>query len=245
LDLELITKDEDEGYLSPYRVTHRVEQIKWNKNKKPKRYKYTSQLFFYRENAIRYANILHKRKYKKFKLNFVKSNNSLDESTYIIAFQTERNKWNYTNRNYPTIYSGRVYINKENFAITKVVENWETTLKKDEIEKHFKGYENYKDIVETTLKEESICTYSQINDNGKYYATRYFDRQYSETLNKENKKNYSVFERDSYLFDFELNDVENIEYEWRKKEQTVLNRVKYDELFWNSFYKRNIDKKIE
>lgn len=242
LDLELITKDEDEGYQSPYVITQRVEQIKWNKNENPKRYKYSSQFFSYRQNAIRYANILHKRKYKKFKLNFVKSNNSLDESTYIIAFQTERNKWNYTNKGYPTTYSGRVYINKENFAITKVVENWETTLKKDEIEKHFKGYENYKDIVETTIKEENICTYSQINDNGKYYATQFFNRRYSETLNKENKKNYSVFERDSYLFDFELNNVEDIEYEFREKEQTVLNRVDYDEAFWNSFYKREISK---
>ena len=245
LDLELITKDLDDGYLSPFVITQRVEQIKWNKNNNPKRYKYSSQFFSYRQNAIRYANILHKRKYKKFKLNFLKSNKVEDEDNYIIAFQTDRNKWNYTNKGYPTKYSGRVYINKENFAITKVVENWETTFKKDEIEKHFKGYENYKDIVETTIKEENICTYSQINDNGKYYATQYFNRRYSETLNKENNKNYSVFEKDSYLFDFELKDVEDIEYEWREKEQTVLNRVEYDKVFWNSFYQRNIDKKTD
>lgn len=245
LDLELITKDHDDGYLSPFVITQRVVQIKWNKNKKPNRYKYSSQFFSYRQNAIRYANILHKRKYKKFKLKFVKPNNVEDEDNYIIAFQTERNKWNYTNKGYPTKYSGRVYINKENFAIIKVVENWETTLKKDEIEEHFKGYENYKDIVATTIKEENICTYSQINDNGKYYATQYFNRRYTETLNKENKKNYSVFERDSHLFDFELKDVENIEYEWREKEQTVLNRVDYNETFWNSFYQRNIDKITE
>ncbi len=243
LDLELITKDYDDGYLSHFVITQRVEQIKWNTNNDPKRYKYSSQFFSYRQNAIRYANILHKRKYKKFKLNFVKSNNVEDQDNYIVAFQTERNKWNYTNKGYPTKYSGRVYINKKNFAIIKVVENWETTLKKDEIEKHFKGYENYKDIVETTIKEENICTYSQINDNGKYYATQYFNRKYSETLNKENNKNYSVFERDSYLFDFELKDVEDIEYEWREKEQTVLNRVEYDKAFWNSFYQRDIDKK--
>ena len=245
LDLELITKDHDDGYLSPFVITQRVEQIKWNKNKKPKRYKYSSQFFSYRQNAIRYANILHKRKYKKFKLKFVKPNNVEDEDNYIIAFQTERNKWNYTNKGYPTKYSGRVYINKENFAIIKVVENWETTLKKEEIEKNFKGYENYKNIIETTIKEENICTYSQINDNGKYYAIQYFNRRYSETLNKENKKKYSVFERDSYLFDFVLNEVEDIEYEWREKEQTVLNRVEYDKAFWNAFYQRNIDKKTK
>lgn len=245
LDLELITKDEDEGYQSPYIITQRVEQIKWNTNNNPKKYKYSSQFFAYRQNAIRYANILHKRKYKKFKLNFVKSNDTKNEDNYIIAFQTERNKWNYTNKGYPTKYSGRVYINKDNFAIVKVIENWETTLKKEEIEKHFKGYENYEGIIETTIKEENICTYSQINNNGKYYATQYFNRRYSESENEENEKNRSVFERDSYLFDFELKNVEDIEYEWREKKQTVLNRVEYSEAFWNSFYKRKIDKKTE
>ncbi|MBL7473786.1 erythromycin esterase family protein [Robertkochia sediminum] len=245
LDLELITKDEDEGYQSPYIITQRVEQIKWNVNKNPKKYKYSSQFFAYRQNAIRYANILHKRKYKKFKLNFVKSNNKNNDETYIIAFETERNKWNYTNRSYPTKYSGKVYINKDNFAIVKVIENWETTLKKQEIKKHFKGYENYTDIVETTIKEENICVYSQINNNDKYYATQYFRRRYSESINNENIRNRRIIELDSHLYDFELKDVEDIEYEWREKDQTVLNRVKYDETFWSSFYEREIDKESE
>jgi len=245
LDLELITKDHDEGYLSPFVITQRVEQIKWNKNTNPKSYKYSSQFFSYRQNAIRYANILHKRKYKKFKLNFVKSDNPIEDGLYIIAFQTARNKWNYTNKGYPTEYSGRVYIDKENFAIVKVIENWETSLNKVEIEKHFKGYEGYKDIVSTTIKEENICYYSDIKNNGKFYATRYFNRSYNETLDKDNNKNYGVFERDSYLFDFELKNVEEIEYEWREKKQTVLNRVEYDKAFWNSFYKREIKVKSE
>ena len=245
LDLELITKDQDEGYLSPFVITQRVEQIKWNKNTNPKSYKYSSQFFSYRQNAIRYANILHKRKYKKFKLNFVKSDNPIEDGLYIIAFQTERNKWNYTNKGYPTEYSGRVYIDKENFAIVKVIENWETSLNKVEIEKHFKGYKGYKGIVSTTIKEENICYYSDIKSNGKFYATRYFNRRYNETLDKDNNKNYGVFERDSYLFDFELKNVEEIEYEWREKKQTVLNRVEYDKAFWYSFYKREIKGKSE
>jgi erythromycin esterase-like protein len=243
LDLELITKDYDRGYLSPFVITQRVEQIKWKKNNNPKRYKYSSQFFSYRQNAIRYANILHKRKYKKFKLNFVKSNDINNEGLYIIAFETERNKWNYTNRGYPTKYSGRVYIDKESFAIIKVIENWETTLRAEEIEKYFKRYESYKSIIQTTIKEENICYYSDIMGNDKYYATEYFNRSYSETLNKENKKENRVFERDSYLFDFELKNVEEIEFEFRKKEQTVLNRVEYDKTFWDSFYKRQIGAK--
>ena len=94
--------------------------------------------------------------------------------------------------------------------------------------------------METTIKEENICTYSKVADNGRYYATRFFNRVYNETIGNENESNYSVSERDSYLYDFELEDVENIDFEYRQKEQTLLNRVEYDEAFWNTFYKRNI-----
>jgi erythromycin esterase-like protein len=239
LDLELITKDYDKGYLSPYVITQKVEQIKWNKNTRPENIKYSSQFFSYRQNAIRYANILHKRKYKKFQLSFVKSNDPIDDGFYIISFKTDRNKWNYTNKSYPTDYSGRIYINKENLAIVKVVENWETKLNEDEIEKHFK-YDSYKDLKLITIKEENICIYADINSDGQYVATRYFNRQNTESLNKDNIKNYSVYERDSYLYDFEFENIEEIEFEWREKKLTVLNRVKYDKTFWNKFYKQKI-----
>ncbi|WP_024482377.1 erythromycin esterase family protein [Cellulophaga baltica] len=243
LDLELITKDYDAGYLSPFVISQRVEQIKWNKNSTPKKYKLSSQFFSYRQNAIRYANILDKRKYKKFELRFVKSNDSNDDGVYIIAFETTRNKWNYTNRGYPTKYSGRVYIDKENFAIIKVIENWETSLNKVEIEKYYKGYENYKNIVQMTIKEENICDYTAILDTGKLYATRYFNRSYEEYTYNHGKTKNNVYERDSYLYDFELKNVEEIEYyENNNKKENSLNRVNYDKAFWDLFYKREISK---
>jgi erythromycin esterase-like protein len=246
LDLELITKDYDAGYLSPFVISQRVEQIKWNKNSTPKKYKLSSQFFSYRQNAIRYANILHKRKYKKFELKFVKSNDSNDDGVYIIAFETTRNKWNYTNRGYPTKYSGRVYIDKENFAIVKVIENWETSLNKVEIEKYYKGYENYKNIVQMTIKEENICDFTDILDTGKLYATRYFNRSYEESTYNHGKTKNNVYERDSYLFDFELKNVEEIEYyQYNNKKENSLNRVNYDEAFWDSFYKQAIVKRAE
>ena len=246
LDLELITKDYDAGYLSPFVISQRVEQIKWNKNSTPKKYKLSSQFFSYRQNAIRYANILDKRKYKKFELRFVKSNDSNDDGVYIIAFETTRNKWNYTNRGYPTKYSGRVYIDKENFAIVKVIENWETRLNKVEIEKYYKGYENYKNIVQMTIKEENICDYTAILDTGKLYATRYFNRSYEEYTYNHGKTKNNVYERDSYLYDFELKNVEEIEYyENNNKKENSLNRVNYDKAFWDSFYKREISKQLE
>ncbi|WP_111707013.1 erythromycin esterase family protein [Lutibacter citreus] len=238
LNLELVTKDYDQGYLSPYVITQKVEQIKYNKNLYPKKYKYTSQFYQMRENAIRYANILHKRKNKKFELHFIKSNQSEKDNFYIIEFKTDRNKWNYTNRFYPAKYSGKVFINKDNFAIVKVIENWETTLNKAEIENYFKGYKEYSNVKEFKNKEETICTYSK-NINGKYYASRFFNRRYVETLDEENHIENSVFETVSNFYNFELKNIEPIVYEHNIKKFTKLNSVSFHPIFWDSFYKQH------
>jgi len=41
-------------------------------------------------------------------------------------------------------------------------------LSEDEIEKHIKGYENYKNIVQTTIIEENICSYANSMNTYKY-----------------------------------------------------------------------------
>ena len=240
LDLELITKDYDEGYTSPYIITRRIEQIKWNKSIHRKNYKYSSQFFSYRQNAIRYSNILHKRKYKKFNLTFIQSKRPEDEGLYIIEFKTDRNKWNYTNRGYPTQYSGKVYIRRYDFTIFKVVENWTTTLNQEEIKTYLKDNHTYKAFAkkkQIIIKEENTCEYAaEIND--KNYASNYFRRIYVETLDNNDKLENATTEISSNLYHFETKNVEEIEYEFDKKKLTVLKRVRYDADFWNSFYKQ-------
>lgn len=206
------------------------------------KYKTSSEFFSYRQNAIRYANILHKRKYKKFKLKFEKSKDITNEGLYIIAFETERNKWNYTNKPYPTRYSGKIYINKENFAFVKVIENWETKLTHEEIEKYFKkrsSYKNLRNLKFLIQKEENICYYADNLGDGKYYATKYFNRSYTEKLDDTNQTDFSILEKNSQLYDYELKDVEDIDYEYNKLNQVLLNRVDYDKIFWTTFYKNH------
>ncbi len=238
LDLDLITKNHAHGFSSDHRATMRVEQTRWNKNLFNGSLKFTEQLFRYREDAIRYSNILHKRKYKKFDLEFVSSDLAENKGLYIISFRTGRNRWNYTNRGYPTEYSGKVYIDKQNFAIIRVEETWETHLDEEEIEKYHKKTGDYKDEVSVTIKEEYISYYNKIV-NGKYYPSAYFNRTYKERKMKDGKINYSTFENNSYLYDHELEDVEEIEYEfYGDEEQTVIDRVEFNAEFWNTF---NID----
>ncbi len=241
LDLELITKDYDRGYSSPYIITRQVEQIKWNKNVHKKLFKYSSQFFSYRQNAIRYSTILHKRKYKKFNLKFVKSKKQEDQDFYILEFKTDRNKWNYTNRGYPTQYSGRVYIRRDDFTIFKTIENWTSILNQEEIKKYSKSNHSFKNYVnkkQVTIKEENICNYyKEVNNNN--YASNYFRRIYIETINQEDKLENSVQEINSNLYDFEIENVEEFKFEYYKKDRklTLLKRADYNSEFWNSFYK--------
>lgn len=235
IDLDLITKNYDHGFKSEYITNKRVEQIHWNKNLIPKHYRYTRQFFDFREDPIRYANILHKRKYKKFDLEFVNSGLIEDKGNYIIAFKTSRNKWNYTNRGYPTSYSGKVYIDKSSFAIVKVIENWETHLDEKEVEKHYSYRRDYQKEKSLIIKEENIAYYNKIY-NGKHYPSRYLRRNYKEGAYKNGKKVNNVFETESYLYDYEFEDVEEIKYEYfGEQEQTLLYRVDYNPEFWNNF----------
>lgn len=241
LDLEIITKDYDEGYLSPFVVSQRVEQIKWNENKRPKRYKNSAQFFSFRQNSIRYSNILHKRKYKKFQLRFETSKSPENEGQYIIAFQTERNKWNYTNRGYPTEYSGKLFIDKESFAIIKVIENWKTTLHKEDIALYFKDNDAYKNLEQITIKEENTCQFKDLHNDGIYYANYFFNRLYNTSIDHKGQTAYSTYESHSKLYDYETKAVEEIEYyQYNDKEENSLYRVAYDPQFWDAFYKKGL-----
>jgi len=243
LDVELYAKQYDDGYTSKFRITHNVQEVKWNVNKSSDKFTNAYQLFSTRENAIRYSNVLHKRKYKKFNLRFVKSDNIEGESNYIIAFKTERNKWNYTNRGYPTKYSGRVYIDKQSFAVLKVIEHWETHLNQEEVEKYlsWRISGDYKDVKDIIIKEEQISQYESTNIDNKYYATKFFTRQYFEIIDKRDKKSQQVKERDSYFFDFETENVEEIKYEQLEIDKSSLLKSEYNKAFWSSFRKRIID----
>lgn len=240
IDLELVTKDYNQGYQTQFVTTQRVEQVKWNEKSTSNKYQSSSRFFGFRENPIQYSNILHKRKYKKFELTYVTSDEKDSEKWYIIEFATERNKWSYTNKTYPTKYSGRVYIDKENFAVLRVVENWETSLSREEIQKYFKHQEIARNTSQLTSKQENTVEFAQVDNDGKYYGISYFARVITEIITDKNQFENNLSEISSFAFDFETDDVEELEYEHRVKNNTKLNRVEYDEKFWNDFYNKKV-----
>ena len=230
-DIELITKEYVEGYRHKHPANQKVEQVKWNKALSDGNYEYSVRLTGFREDALQFSKILHKRKYKKFELEFVISDEPHHQNLYIIKYKNTRDRFGYTNRWYPTTYSGEVYINKEDFAIVKVVQNWESTIQEEEMEEYKYWLGKFKDKM--AIKVEAISEYSKQAD-GNYYATRYFKRSYQEKTDLSGEFVNVTFEGNSYIKEYSEKDVEVLDYDnW--KADSALERVQYDSEFWRSY----------
>ena len=239
IDVEFLTKEFSRGYQNLKGETSRLEQIKWNTDKNAKRYISIYEFFPLRMNAVRYSNVLHKRKYKKFNLRFIETKEDSFDSMYVIYFETDLERWGFTNKGYPTKYSGRIYIDKENYAVLKVVENWESTLKREEIKKYFKRDPSVEKITSLTAKEENINSYGKIGNDDRYYRTEYRYRKYLKYEEKDGSIKEDVSVVENSLSDVVTEQVEELPFEWRGLtpiNNTALDRVSYDSEFWKNFY---------
>ena len=233
-ELEFITKEFELGYFQSKIFTNKIEQINWKEGKDYPKFKYTNHVLG-GANPFRFASVLDKRKYKKFEFDFEKSLLPEHSDYYVIAFSVDRERWSYTRRNYPTQYTGKLFINRNDFAIEKIEQAWQTKLNKKEIEK----YEEY--LVEAAKEKESI-TIKQVQTtifrrlkNNKYYMTENQYFSYYDTIDKSGQRTNRVFRSNSNFFDFIFNNVEEIPYEFRDHQVTDLRNVPFDKEFWNTF----------
>ncbi len=236
-DLEIITTDYSGGARETHPVYQKVEQVKWNKVQPEKNYENALRLPGFREDPIKFASVLHKRKYKKFNLEFVQSGKPEDQELYIIRYSTNKTRFGYTNRWFPTSYSGIVYINKKDRAIVKVVQNWDVQIPEEDVEKVKYWLGEFKDVYRG--KSETSSLYEKHQD-GKYYPSEYFIRSYSEKTNMEGDFVNHTFEGHSYLSNFTDEDLHVITWE-NRLDNSLLNRVEYDETFWNSFERGKVN----
>ena len=84
-----------------------------------------------------------------------------------------------------------------------------------------------------TGKEEYVSEYQKHTD-GKYYASNYFSRLFSEYTNTKGKFIAYVRESNSILYNYSLENIEVIHFKNFKKE-TNLNRINYNPEFWESY----------
>lgn len=230
-DIEFVTKDYYEGYRQKYFPEQKVVQVKWNRQSdRVESEKYSTHLTTFRENPVQFSSLLHKRKYRKFDLEFVTSGKQEDVDLYVIKFSTSKTRFSFTNYWFPATYSGEIYINKEDFAVVKMVEKWESTLPEKDMEEYKYWHGEYKGDLKWT--QDRISIFSQKQD-GKYYATKFFERTYREKLNMEGVFVNTIYDRTFRLYDYGFEDLEVLDRDnWKRN--AALDRVEYDETFWNT-----------
>ena len=232
LNLELIFKQYDFGYnQNSNRNTKLLEEIRWNAKNgyEPTNIRNFRNLTY--NNPIMYSRFLENKKLKKFK--FTQNENEVYENkaVYVIEFSIDRDHFNYTNRSLFTNYSGAIYVNKEDFAIVKIIENWETKENQEEINQEFELYGWDKKYIKKELLNESITTYYN-KVNNIYYLTKTEIIQSGKILDNQNNSKLFEIEFNSLWSDFNNLNPTSIQF---KDEQNTFQSKSYNKQFWETY----------
>jgi erythromycin esterase-like protein len=228
-DLEFINDQYDRGYNQIDRNSKQLKEIRWNiKNEFiPTSIRQFWSLSY--NNPIMYSRFLNNRKSKKFvyKLNEIKLHNN--QNVYVIDFSIPRNHFTYTQRGNPSVYSGTLLINKDDFAIVKIIENWDfvenTENSKYEIFGWDKKYSK-KEIESETL--ESV--FEKINDL--YFLTSSEIELYGKLYTSVQTTTPLKINISSTWKNFNTESPTKITY---KEEINLFEKIKYNEKFWESY----------
>lgn len=232
LNLDFIAKQYETGYFSYNRCVFSPSEIKWNVQNgyKPN---YWRQFFELISNPIRHRTFLGIRKYKKFNFTLKEIETHNNKEVYVISFSTNRNYWNFTHRRFLSDYCGKLYINKDDLAIVKIIEDWKVTEYPIEFSAYglnlngeFENYNKGKDFThernETDfVKIDNLYFISQrlIEISGNVYDSEKKSLPFTTTLK-------------SYWSDFNTINPEKIKF---KDEVEYFDKVKYNKEFWDKF----------
>lgn len=230
LNVDFITDQYDRGYSSANRPTQNIKEIRWNIKKMtpPKKIR---QLFYSQYNSAMYARFMDKRKMKKFIFSIEKEEIYKELEVYILKFITDRNHFNYTNQIFLSDYSGYIYITKKDFAIVKIIENWNITDYPNELLYSNEFWrKNYSSKTTTNVILES--SYFK-NKNNLYYLNKSIN-YINGLLESKNIKEKSSFKEvyTSYWYDFNDNNLDPISF---KKENDEFKTATYNKIFWDTY----------
>ena len=235
LDLDLFVKGYNKGYNYKWRTIGELNKKRWNIIKciKPTN---AFRFFDVSEDPVLDGSFLSKNKLKKFKLELKRGVELNGKQVYKIAFTTDREQFSYTNRRYFNKYSGEIFIDKESFAIVKVIENWERKNKNISEFVYFDDIYYFNDINQKIMnKEQYISSYEKVNE---HYFLSNLSVKHVGVLKGVNGNimNYEEV-RESIWFNRKFIDVNVMDGNPIKN--FMLKNVEYDKIFWNSFELQN------
>lgn len=231
LDIDFVLDQYEKSYFNYERSVKNLKHVRWNSKSI---YEPQNIREFYgltNNNPIKNAAFLNKRKFVKFDFVLEEVKECNKSEVYIIRFSTSRNHSTFTKRTYLSNYSGLIYINKEDYAIVKIIENWEIT---DFPEQHREGLNLNGEMSEYNSKDyfnESIITDFR-KSNDKYFISNSSITILGKINNLEGSSLDFSTTIKSFWNDFETVNPSKINF---KEEQHLFHSVKYNEQFWNNY----------
>ena len=232
LNLDLTFKQYDLGYnQNSNRNTKSLDEIKWNTKNgyEPTNIRNFRNLTY--NNPVMYSHFLEKRKFQKFRYSQNENEIFDNKEVYVIDFNIDRSQSNFTGRIQPTNYSGTIYVNIKDFAIIKIIENWETKANQAELNQEFELYGWNKKYTKKELIKKSITTYyNKINDF--YYLTKTEIIQTGKILDIENNSKIFELKLNSYWSEFNNLNLISIQF---SEEQNTFQSKNYNKQFWETY----------
>mgnify|MGYP006152410819 FL=1 len=232
LDFDFIAEQYDLGYINHInRSTKKIKELRWNRKGDFLSESLREYHGLVYNCPIKYAPFLKKGKFKKFIFQIEETKMYNNEEVFVINFSSPRNHSTYTRRVFLSDYSGYVYVNKKDFAIVKIFENWSVT----EFPEHFReGFNLKNSLSKYTSKEyknESILTdFTKIGEY--YFITKSKSILSGNVYNNTSDKDEFEIIVNSNWNDFNIQNPIQIK---NKEEEHSFEKVKYNAGFWNDF----------
>jgi len=232
LDFDFIAEQYDLGYVNHInRSAKKIKELRWNKKSdflSESLREYHGLMY---NCPIKYAPFLKKGKFKKFIFQIEETKIYNNEEVFVIHFSSPRNHSTFTRRVFLSDYSGYLYVNKKDFAIVKIFENWSVT----EFPEHFREGFNLKNLLSKytskEYKNESMLTdftkigefYFIIQSTSVLSGNVYNDKTDSEEFEITAHSNWKDF------------NIQNPKLIKNKDEEHLFEKVKYNVDFWNKY----------
>ena len=231
-NLDFTNKQFDRGYNQLDRNSKQLEEIKWNSRNeyKPTNIRQFRSLTY--NNPIMYSSCFNIKKSKKFVYKIIEVKKYNDKSVYEINYSIPRNHYTYTKRQIPSNYSGTLYINKDDFAIVKIIENWEFMENPETSKYDIHGWDEK--FTTKQINSESIETnFEKINEF--YFLTSSEIEILGKLYDKEKNPYQLKMYIDSNWSNFKTENPIKITY---KEEIELFEKVKFNKTFWDKYITR-------
>lgn len=232
LDFDFIAEQYDLGYVNHInRSTKNVKELRWNKKSDFLSESLREYHGLVYNCPIKYAPFLKKGKFKKFIFQIEETKIYNNEEVFVIHFSSPRNHSTFTRRVFLSDYSGYLYVNKKDFAIVKIFENWSVTEFPDQFREGFNLKNSLSKYTSKEYKNESMFT--EFTKIGEYYFITQSASALSGNVynNAADKEEFEIIVHSNWK-NFNIQNPIIIK---NKEEEHSFEKVKYNVDFWNKY----------